>query len=243
MLIVNYWNLHNAPPTSLRVKIWAIHAWFIFWRLRGCVEVDIYFEVQSTNSVHICTRFATTILKNRILFEFSLRGLHHSLTLSPFTATDECNDWRSRSRQLPLIFPVSKILSSSWSLWQQYPTSVENKRNCNEFSENKFNTCWISSAWVVGEEGGKERIEKGEEGRLEDEEKRYERGVRKQKHVKGGGWRKTDPKRELGYKQEGEGESIYLPLLGAPTVSNSPLVCMGVELRKGGSQSNWQLIS
>ena len=50
---------------------------------------------------------------------------------------------------------------------------------------------------VMWEEGGKEL--RGEEGRLEDEEKRYERGVRKQKHVKGGGWRKTEPNRELGY--------------------------------------------
>ena len=48
---------------------------------------------------------------------------------------------------------------------------------------------------VEGEEGGKEL----RKGRREDEEKRYERGVRKQKHVKGGGWRKTEPNRELGY--------------------------------------------
>ena len=37
---------------------------------------------------------------------------------------------------------------------------------------------------------------KGEEGRLEDEDKRYERGVRKQKYEKGGGWGKTEPNRE-----------------------------------------------
>ena len=59
--------------------------------------------------------------------------------------------------------------------------------------------------------GGKRgKIEKGEEGRLEDEEKRYERGKRKQKREKGEGWGKTEPNRELEYKEEGEGESIYL---------------------------------
>ena len=79
------------------------------------------------------------------------------------------------------------------------------------------------------------KIEKGEEGRLEDEEKRYDRGVRKQKHEKGGGgWRKTEPNRELGYKEEGKEKVSTFLLTGAPTVSNSPLVCMGVELRKRG---------
>ena len=94
-------------------------------------------------------------------------------------------------------------------------------------------------ALECGGGGGRERIEKGEEGRLEDKEKRYERGVRKQKHVKGGGWRKTEPNRELGYKEEGEGESTYLPLSGCTNCLQQSFGLHGSGDEEGGrSQSN-----
>ena len=93
-------------------------------------------------------------------------------------------------------------------------------------------------ALEYGGGGRRERIEKGEEGRLEDEEKRYERGVRKQKHVKGGGWRKTEPNRELGYKEEGEGESTYLPPYGCTNCLQQSFSLHGSGAEERESQSN-----
>ena len=81
------------------------------------------------------------------------------------------------------------------------------------------------------------KIEKGEEGRLEDEDKRYERGVRKQKYEKGGGWGKTEPNRELGYKEEGEGESIYLPPYWCTNCLQQSFSLHGSGAEEEGSES------
>ena len=84
----------------------------------------------------------------------------------------------------------------------------------------------------------REKIEKGEEGRLEDEEKRYERGMRKQKHEKGEGWGKTEPNRELEYKEEREGESIYLPSYWCTNCLQQSFSLHGSRAEEEGSESS-----